>query len=211
MGHTLLGFFGLLFWFFSRWTLQITPVAAIEYLPIFFLVLSLALFPRHRALGLVLFGVSLAFKQLAIFLVPLYLIVVWQTAEQKRWRQMGLAAVLIAIVPLVMSLPFLAWNAEGFVRSILFSATRDAASHINAPSLDGYIGLTGLQARLPMIALLGIVYLLAFRKTIGMASAALLVMAVFLSFNPVLFLSILLLGGAFVTACHRGRHLHPFP
>ena len=187
-GATLLGFFGLLFWFFNRWTLQITPVAAIEYLPIFFLVLSLALFPRRRALGLVLFGVSLALKQLAIFLVPLYLIVVWQTAERKRWRQLALAAALIAIVPLVMSLPFLVWNAEGFVRSIVFSATRDAASHINAPSLDSYLGLTELQARLPMLALLGIVYLMAFQEKIGMAAAAFLVMAVFLSFNPVLFL-----------------------
>ena len=187
-GASLLGFFGLLFWFFNRWTLQITPVGALEYLPIFFLVLSLVLLPRHRSLALVLFGVSLALKQIAVFLTPLYLIAVWQSTEQNRWRQLVWAGVLIAAVPVAVSLPFLAWNAEGFVRSIVFSATRDAASHFNAPSLDGYLGLTGLTARLPMIAMMGLVYLMMVRRTLGIATASFLVMAVFLSFNPVAFL-----------------------
>ena len=184
----LLGVFGALFWFFNRWTLQITPVGAIDYVPIFFLVLSLVLLPRQQILALVLFSISLALKQMAIFLVPLYLIIVWQTHEQSRLRHVIVASALIASVTFVTSLPFLLWNAEGFVRSIVFEVTRDAASHINAPSLDGYFGLTGVPARLPMLLLLGLTYLLAWRRVVGMATGSVLVMVVFLSFNPVLFL-----------------------
>lgn len=187
-GLALLGLFGTAFWFFNRWTLQITPVGAIDYIPVFFLVLSLVLLPRHQIVSLLFLSISLALKQLAIFVVPFYLIAVWQMHEQGRLRHVLVASALVASVPLVTSLPFLFWDAGGLVKSVLFSATRDAASHIDAPSLDGYFGWMGISTRLPMILLMALAYLLAWRHTIGPTTGALLTMLIFLSFNPVLFL-----------------------
>jgi uncharacterized membrane protein len=48
-------------------------IAQIDFIPIFFLLLALVLLERRSAAAMVLFGVSLAAKQIAIFLVPLFL------------------------------------------------------------------------------------------------------------------------------------------
>jgi len=56
-----------------------------------------------------------------------------------------------------------------------------------ALSLDGMLGWRGLQARSPMFIMLGLVYLLAWRKNLMPVTAALLVMADFVAFNSVLF------------------------
>jgi uncharacterized membrane protein len=135
-----------------------------------------------------LLSTSLALKQLAIFIVPLYLIAVWQGHERNRLRELAVAAALIASVPLATSLPFLLWDAEGFTKSIFFSATRDAMSHVNAPCLDGYFGWIGITTRLPMVLVLALTYLLAWRRVVGVQTASLLAMVTFLCFNPVLFL-----------------------
>ena len=87
-----------------------------------------------------------------------------------------------------MSLPFLAWNAEGFARSILFSATRDADSHVPALSFGEQVGLTGLPGRLPMLLLMGLVLVAAARGEIGRYLAVLLVLATFVDFNAVFYL-----------------------
>jgi uncharacterized membrane protein len=199
---------GGLVWFLNRWYLQIDQVANFDYMPIFCLLLSLALLPRRRYTALVLFGFSLALKQIALLLVPLYLIWVWRAGAEdgkevsrestpvaRRWRQVLLAALAIACVPLLTALPFLLWsgqsllaNAEGITRSILFSVTRDAALHVGAPSLDSLLGWSGFAARVPMIVLLVLSYVLYARRELGLYAACLLIMAIFVYFNSVLFL-----------------------
>lgn len=92
------------------------------------------------------------------------------------------------------SLPFLIWNAEGFVKSILFSATRQGSLHVEAaPSVDllysqqfGWI--VGLKAKLLVLFLMGLIYLSSLKEKIGMFVASAMVMMVFLYFNSVLFL-----------------------
>ena len=203
-----------------------TQVAHLDFIPILLLVVSLGLFRKHRWAALFLFSLSLGIKQIGIFLAPLYLILIWQTdnysdhalaglrPSQKapvresapavfrldlRLRRTLLAALVIASIPVVTSLPFLAWNSgghplsgvEALVKSVLFSATRNPADHFGVPLADGLMGWIGLPAKVPMLALMALAYTLVWRRKVGMYIGALLVMASFLDFNSVLFLQYL--------------------
>ncbi len=138
---------------------------------------------------MLLFSLSLSVKQIGIFLAPLYLIWTWQAVEVKgdRLKHTLLAALVIASAPFVTSVPFLAWNAEGLVKSVLFSVTRNPADHFNVASLDGLMGWLGWPGRLPMFALLVLGYALAWRRKVGLYTGSLVVMAIFVNFNTVLF------------------------
>jgi len=186
-GRLLAASFAAAFWLFSRWTLQVTQVAHIDFIPIFLMIASLGLFRRHRWGSLLLFSLSLSVKQIDVFLVALFLIWTWQSARQDKLKQTLLAGLVIASVPVLSFLPFLAWHAEGFVKSLAFSATRNPVDHFSVPSLDGQMGWLGLPARLPMLVMLLAVYALAWRRKIGMYVASLFAMSTFLDFNAVLF------------------------
>jgi uncharacterized membrane protein len=191
-GHLALAIFSVLFWLFSRWTLNLTTNGQIDVIPIFFLLASLALFQRNQPVALLLFSCSLAAKQIAIFMLPLYLIWVWQSSEENAPKRVGIAALIIMSVPLATSLPFIIWNAEGFFRSIIFSATRYATNHFKVSSFDQLIaedmpGFVGIPAKLPMLFLMGLVYIVALRHKMGRYAAALLIMSIFVEFNSVLF------------------------
>jgi hypothetical protein len=146
-------------------------------------------------LSLLAFSVSLGIKQIAIFLLPLYLIYLWINGDKdERIKDVAWGLLIILSVPVLTSLPFLIWNAEGFLKSIMFSATRLGSLHIDgAPSLDVILSqdlpwLVGLKAKLLMLSLVGLIYLSFWRETISILASAALVMMVFLYFNSVLFL-----------------------
>ncbi|MBE9137993.1 hypothetical protein IQ254_12465 [Nodosilinea sp. LEGE 07088] len=179
----------------GRWSLYITRVHHLEFAAIFCLVLSLVLLRARPKLALLAFSMSLGIKQIAIFLLPLYLIYLWNTGtKQRRLPDLGIGLAIILSIPVLTSLPFVLWNAEGFTKSILFSATRAEVSHIDgAPSIDvvvaqGWPGLVGIRAKLLMLSLMGIVYLSYLKEKAGLLVAAALVMMIFLYFNSVLFL-----------------------
>jgi uncharacterized membrane protein len=88
-------------------------------------------------------------------------------------------------IPLVLSVPFLFDDASGFVKSILFSGTRNAEADVQ--SFAATIGLSGIVARLPMLGLFSLVYIAVATRQLGLFAACLLVMMTFTSFNPVLF------------------------
>lgn len=183
-----LGVFAAAFWLFNRWTLKVVEMSNLDFIPIFLMLLSLMLFPRHKRWSLLLFSLSLGFKQIAIFMAPLYLIWVWRAAEEKqRWKELALATLLIVSVPLVSGIPFLFWNAEGFIKSILFSATRYGSNQFEIPSLDQIMGWQGISARLVMLALMCAIYFAVWRGYGKKYFAALLVMTVFLDYNAVLY------------------------
>ena len=117
----------------------------------------------------------------------MFLVWVWQRAQKARLKQVFLAGLAIASVPLVSSLPFLVWNAEGFVRSVLFSATRYGATQFSVPSIDIIFGWEGLAGRILMLALLACVYLLAFKKPGHIFLFSFFAMSVFIDYNSVLF------------------------
>jgi uncharacterized membrane protein len=58
----------------GRWSVYITRVNHLEFAAVFFLLLSLVLLKEKPRLSLLAFSISLGVKQIAIFLLPLYLI-----------------------------------------------------------------------------------------------------------------------------------------
>jgi hypothetical protein len=188
-GIMALSLFASLFWLFNRWTLHVSKTADIDFLPLFLMLVSLYLYQRHTKTSFLILGLSLGIKQMAIFLVPLYLIWVWMDSSHNRVKNLFVAIILIGIIPLVASMPFLAWNWEGFYKSILFSATRDAAAAFDVYSLDAVLGLRGIPAKIPMLIMLAIIYWLTWKYKIYRYTPAMLAMAVFVFFNSVIFTS----------------------
>jgi hypothetical protein len=180
-----LSLLAVLFWYFNRWTLSASSSVALDFIPIFLMVLSLGLFDRYRKTSLLLFSFSLAFKQIAILIAPLYLI--WEYQQSRSIKNVTVAGLWIASVPVLSSIPFLYWNAEGFIKSLAFSATRDAETQFGSDSIDVVVAVSGLVARIPFLAILIGAYFAAWQKAIGHYGAAMLVMAAFIGFNPVLF------------------------
>jgi len=196
---TALAVFAALFWLFNRWTLHVSRTADIDFLPLFFMLLSLYLYRRNAAASFLILGLSLGIKQVGIFLVPVYLIWAWRDSPHpERIKRVAAAVVLIGIIPLLISIPFLAWNWEGFLRSILFSATRDAAAAFAVFSLDVVLGLRGIPARLPMLVMLSVVYWLTWKRSIDHYMPAFLIMAVFVFFNSVFFTSYMIWAAALI-------------
>ncbi len=188
--------FGALLWYLSRWPLRSTSIATYDAIPIFFLLLSFCLLSRRRTTALLLFGLSLSLKHFGVLLAPLYLIWIWQATPRHRVRTLLWSCVLIASIPALVSIPFVVWpgnsllvNAEALLRSLAFQVTRNADTHflVAAPSLDQYLGLSGLPARLPMLAILILVYALFWRRSVGWFTACLLTVVTFIDLNPVLF------------------------
>ena len=183
------GVFAASFWLFNRWSLKMVETINLDFIPIFFMLAALLLSSRHKKLGLILLSFSLAFKQIGIFIAPLFVIWVWLSAPDLRSKiRQSLAAIgIIVSIPLLSSLPFLVWNANGLVRSILFSATRLAENHFSANSLDVIMGWDGLLARVPMLLMILAVYLMVWKELCQKYAAALLIFAIFITFNSVLY------------------------
>jgi hypothetical protein len=187
------GLFAAAFWLFDRWTLQLIQVANLDFIPIFLLLLSLELFPRNRWLSLVLFSLSLGFKQIAIFVTPLYLIWLWQSSNGRRMRDVLLGAAVIASVPLIASIPFLVWDARAFIYSVLFSMTRGFSQTTSlAPSVGAFAGNNPTLSRAAMLGLMLMLYVFAWRITQARYAFVFLVMLVFVCFNPVLYVQYIL-------------------
>ena len=190
-----LGIFAAAFWLFNRWTLTVISIVHLDFLPIFFLVASLAVFPKNKRLSLILYGISLALKQIGIFILPLYLIWVWLSTDQDikhRIREVIVAGFMIAGFPLITSIPFLIWNAKGFVMSVLFSATRVGSGRFTVLPLDAVLGWGGIAGRLPMLLLFMAIYWFCFSRYIGRYTGAFLIMSIFIAFNTALFVQYLL-------------------
>jgi len=186
-GSLALACFAALFWLFNRWTLHMTMIYHIDFVAIFFFLVSLITWPQRKKLALLAFGLSLSVKQIAIFMIPLYLIWIWQATEKPKIKQFIILSVIMGSIPLLVSGPFLAWNAEGFIKSIFISATRNSESHFGIPSIDTLIGLTGIPAKIPMLLLMFVTFYLAWKRKINQFMAALFIMIVFVDFNSVLF------------------------
>ncbi len=177
----------------GRWSIYIVRVHHLEFAAIFCLILSLVLLREKTRLALLLFSLSLGIKQIAIFLLPLYLIYLWKKRD-RYGKNLIIGLLIILSVPLVSSVPFILWNADGFFKSVLFSATRLGDSHIDrAPSIDvilfkDYPWLVGLKAKLLMLLLMGLSYLSFLKERVGIFAASAMTMMAFLYFNSVLFL-----------------------
>lgn len=194
-GLWILGFVASTIILLGRWSLYVARVHHLEFTAIFFLLFSLVLLKEKTKLSLLLFSISLGIKQIAIFLLPLYLIYLWKNGDKdRRPQELVLGFIIILSVPLLTSLPFMIWNAEGFFKSILFSATRLDSSYIeSAPSLDvvfseNFVWIIGLKAKLFMLFLMSTLYLSFLKEKTSIFVSSTITMMIFVYFNSVLFL-----------------------
>lgn len=184
--YTILAVFSALFWLFNRWNLDVTLSADIDFFAIFFLILSLALFSHQfKKLSLLSLGLSIGIKQMAIFLVPLYMIWDWRVERVRAIKPWLINTGLIIVVPIVASLPFMISNWKGYFKSLLVSVVRSDIALM--PSLDRLIGWSGISARIPLLLMICFVYLFMWKLDIKLYSAAAFIMFVFLSFNTIFF------------------------
>lgn len=193
-GFFLLGI--LAFWFFllNRWSLYVLRGCFLEPLIVLLLVVSVILFKRHNRLSLLCFSLSLAIKQSGILLFPLYLIWIWRSSPPSSAKKNLTRGILIILsVPIFVSLPFLIWNPEGFVQSILFSVTRNPGGRLL--SIDGWLKkldwldtvMVGTKAKLPTLFLLIILYFSAWKYSINRYVSSFLTFLIFIGFNSVYF------------------------
>ncbi len=179
------------FWLFNRWTLYIITSINFDFIPILFMLLGFVLFPRRKWLAMVFFSISLALKQIGIFVAPLF--VIWTFIAEDNFvkgiKQAVKCGFVIASVPFISSIPFLFWSLTGFIQSIAFSAARLADTHINlkADSVDFMMGWVGLPARIPMLILLLAIYWMAAKGIGKRYLPAVLIFIIFISFNAVLY------------------------
>jgi uncharacterized membrane protein len=186
-----LGILAAAFWLFNRWTLILTQIAHTDVIPIFTIVFALWALPRHRWLALLVFSFGLSIKQIGLVLVPVYLIWIWQNTPDRRIRELLRASAVMASVPVITSVYFLAASPEGYLRSILFSITRNPEGHFGVPSLDAQLGWSGPLARLPMLALLLVIWFTQMRTWVGRFVSSLLSFSIFVDYNSVLFVQYL--------------------
>ena len=182
-----LGIFGAAFWLFNRWTLHVTVIDHLDFLPLLLFLLSLKLVPRRFYLACLLFSLSLAIKQIAILALPLYLIWAWQMDRADRPKRLLWSFALIVSIPLVVSIPFLVWNAEGYLKSLFFSVSRLPDDQFDAPSLDALFGVVGLAAKIPMLFFLALTCALAFFRRLPKYASILLVFVIIFGFSSVLY------------------------
>jgi hypothetical protein len=176
-------------WLFNRWSLHVLLIAHTDFLAVFFFALCVMLLGRWPRWAWLAFGVSLSVKHIAVLAMPLLLVAQWQAlpAGARRWRAMLWALAAAAAVPAVLSAPFVAADPAAFVKSMLFSVTREARTHLGLWSLDMGLDFEGAKGRIPMLLLLGGATWLFARRQLTLHAALFLVMAAFVWFNSVFF------------------------
>jgi len=191
-GVWLLGLVASVILLLGRWSIYIIRVHHIEFATIFFLLLSLLLLQKRTRLALILYSLSLGIKQIGIFLLPLYLI--YLVNKGRLGKELVAGLLWILSIPLLTSIPFLIWNAEGFFKSIIFSATRLGAAHIQgAYSIDVYVAevipsFVGIKAKSLMLLLMAITYFSFLKERVNLLISASVTMMIFLYFNSVSYL-----------------------
>ncbi len=176
----LAGTVGALFWIFSRWPLALLRSGQIDSIPIFFFVAALLLINRNLVLSAILLSISLAIKQMAALVAPLYLIWAYKNAPKK------VTPVMLALVciPFLLSVPFLIWDFESFFKMVIFPLTRDPQG---ARSVDVFLRLPEKLSKAPFLAALLLTYWLTWKEKLSKPSAIFFTIMVTLSFNPVFF------------------------
>lgn len=183
-----LAVFALFFWLFNRWSLYVIRVGHVDFLALLFLTLSLVFFEKKKAWSVILFSLSLSIKQVAIFLAPLYFILIWvRTEKEKRLKKVLRYAGVMTIVPLLSLLPFITDNPRAVAKGLLFSATRTSEANMGAAPLVSFLKIQGSVGVVPMAFLMICIYIAAYRKKLSLAQGGLAIMLVFLAFNTVIF------------------------
>lgn len=159
--------------FFSRWSMHTLASLQTNFIGILPLVLSFYFIKLKPRTSLVLFGISLLFKQIAIFLVPLFLL-----KDFKLNTKIIKNAFYIAVIPTLIILPFIINDFTGFMKSILYSGMRES---------KGAAILADSTKIMIMYALMLYTYFWYYTKKVRLAVASLVIFICFVSLNQILF------------------------
>lgn len=180
-----LGLFAFFLILFHRFALYPARVTHIDFPAIAFLLLGLILITKKPKTAYMLIGVSLAIKQMAIFIIPALLIYEWH--QSKSVKKVLISFVYIAFIPIVTLTPFVIDSAIGTMRSIIFAAERAATGDFASPDMATLLAFEAAWSRLPMLAMFMLIYSTALRKEVRIFGATLAIFTIFIGFNPVLF------------------------
>lgn len=198
---------GSSFWLFNRWPLMVLRIAHLEPLAILLLMLSLVIMRRHFMIACVLFGMSLAVKQIAVFMFPVHLMWAWRLEDdpRRRIRNTALAAACCMAVPLIVSIHFFADEPMGFIKSLLFSVNRKGEANVGGggdfeiPSIDMLLRFDDrlentivapvrrVIAKVFLFGLMLLSYRLAYRRQIRPFALSMLILLIFCDFHSVFF------------------------
>ena len=129
-----------------------------------------------------MFGISLAVKQFALFLAPLWLIIVWPDK-----KKLAISILSMALVPTIVSLRLFLDAPAGMIKGVLFAVTRSNEANMGAPSIDAIAGAAGIQSAIFMLLPVALVYIIAHRKRLPIAVSGMAIMLIVLAFNTVIF------------------------
>ena len=175
------------FLLFNRWSLDVLRIAHTDFLGVLFLLLAVIMVDKKPKTAAVILGVSLAIKQMAILIIPLFLLFAWRKMP-KKISQLALITGLVAFIPLLTLAPFLIDDAPATLQGVLNPIERPAQQvHGFASSFSQSLDVTDISKIFLMVYLIGIVYLAAYQKTINLAGGTLMVFVIMLSFTHVLY------------------------
>ncbi len=181
----MVGIFGFLLILFHRFTLYPARVSHIDFPAIALLIAGIMLLPKRTRTAYVLIGISLATKQMAIFLLPIFLVWAWQ--KDRSLPKILKALTLMLAVSFISIAPFILTSPLGTINSIIFSAHRPATGDFASPDISAMLEIDGFAARIPMLVLFALVYAAFWKREIGLWGACLAIFTIFIGFNPVLF------------------------
>lgn len=174
-------------WLFNRWSIEVLKIAHTDFIGTFFLLMAVLMVSRWPMTAAVLLGVSLAVKHVALLVVPLFIIVVWRSRKMRVGTLVALVG-LIALVPVIVTLPFLIDDPRATVEGLLHVVDRPAQTvHGFAPALDTVLDVTDSSRWLPMLLLVGGVYAAAWRRSLTLIGGTLLVLSIMFAFTDVLY------------------------
>lgn len=168
-----------------RFTLYPARVYHIDFPAIMFLILGMMLISKRMKWGYVMIGISLAIKQVAVILVPIFLI--WEFHQHRSLKKTFFSLLLMMIIPVLSIVPFVISSPEGVQASLAFSTNRMAGGDFATPEIATLLSLPGSFTRIIMYALIAVTYLAFWRKEVALFGASLAILTIFLGFNPVLF------------------------
>ena len=192
----LLGFAVAAIYLFNSWTLETFLLLKQDLVSIALLLASLYFLGKKSRLSYFLYGLSLGIKHIGVFALPLFLI---PLIYKERTLREFIGDLIALGVPIILpAVPFLLADAPSFLRSMLFSFTRDSSGSIVRFGYERLLvnysdsGLNGEPAelflpRIPLAVATLVNFLLLVTKRMPKIYFVLTGILIFAVFNPVVF------------------------
>lgn len=175
------------FWLFNRWSLDVLRIVHTDFLGVLFLLLAVIFTEKRPKTAVLLLGISLAIKQVALLALPLFALVYWRKYP-RQYKKMVQFTALTLCIPLLTLLPFLIDNPAATIQGLTNPLARPAQQvHGFASSFAQFVDVTTPSKAFLMLYLIGIIYIAAYQKNISLAAGILFIFAIMISFTHVLY------------------------